>query len=191
MAQMSDAFQVADDLTDNATGEVNAGTFVDLFAGLGAPVTPTITVDQADLNSDNRAIAADQVRYQAAQELGLDSVTTGSVDDYRNLSQGDQVRLADQMAVDITRNPGGWSGADIADAAARVANPYYGKPLADTSIAGNAITSIADGSAFGAALAGAEKYLQWLVVGALILGTLAIVTRPGPARINVSQPIPI
>lgn len=189
MAQMSDAFQVSDNLTNDATGEVNASTFVDMFSGIGTPVTPTITVDPADLDSNNRAIAADQVRYQAAQELGFDTVTTGSVDDYRNLSQGDQIRLADQMAVDITQNPGGWSSADVADAAARVANPYFGKPLADTSFAGNAITSIADGSAFGAALAGAEKYLQWLVVGALILGTLAIVTRPGPAQLTLNPSV--
>lgn len=129
------------------------------------------------LYADTQASAADALRRQAASDLGYDSVQQGTVDEYRNLTADQQVALTDRMARIIVTNPSLWSDQAVAVANARVNNPYYGTPLADSSISGNLMTSIADGSFVSDALGGAQDYLKYIFWLAVIAGAVYLVSQ--------------
>jgi hypothetical protein len=128
------------------------------------------------LYSDTQASAAQSLRYQAAQELGIYSVTSGSVSDYRNLTADEQIALTDRMAQLIVNNPGFWTSQVVDAAQARVANPYYNTPLANTGYASNLIDRIADGSFISDALGGGQQYIKWMFVLAIAFGILYLLT---------------
>jgi len=136
------------------------------------------------LYARTQASAADLLRLQAAQDLGL-PMDQGSVDEYRNLSADEQVALTDRMARLIVNNPGMWTPQVLASAQARISNPYYGQPMADSSYTGNLIQQVADGSFAANALSGGTDYLKSLgmIAFALIAVVVLVESRP-------SQPQP-
>lgn len=122
--------------------------------------------------SGNPSASAQTLRRVAARNLNLsDQMEHGTVEEYANLSRDDQVRLTDEMARLIVMYPAGWSAEIVAEANRRTANPYYGRPLDNESYSSNLITTIGNGSFFGAAFGGAVSYLVGigLIAGAALL----------------------